>query len=221
LHYLLVIQFRLLTNINSNELQRFHSSITCSFPNRTCYSIYKLKILRWMQNILLSFLSTMLSNYWLIIYYFTSPLPVKGCKIRALEQGRIFIVPHLLWHGASVFPVSSDEPLHSVASYNTQGVWRFYSISRILMAGLSNCLIKISHNYVWREREERERERELAVWYICRLIRYIFRIYCDCRNTTEGYNIRVVNLNTAIHILIMPFRIMNEIMLTLKWYPKH
>jgi hypothetical protein len=35
-------------------------------------------------------------------YMETSPLPVKGCKIkayaqlRALEQGGIFIVPHLL-----------------------------------------------------------------------------------------------------------------------------
>jgi hypothetical protein len=27
--------------------------------------------------------------------------------IRAFEQGEIFIVPHLLWHGTSVFPVSS------------------------------------------------------------------------------------------------------------------
>ena len=27
----------------------------------------------------------------------------------------------LLWHGASVFPVSSEWPPHSVASYDTQG----------------------------------------------------------------------------------------------------
>ena len=27
--------------------------------------------------------------------------------LRAFEQGGIFIVPHLLWHGTSVFPVSS------------------------------------------------------------------------------------------------------------------
>jgi hypothetical protein len=30
-------------------------------------------------------------------------------------------MPHLLWHGASVFPVSSEGPPHSVASYDT---WR-------------------------------------------------------------------------------------------------
>jgi hypothetical protein len=29
--------------------------------------------------------------------------------LRAFEQGGIFIVPHLLWHGASVFPVSSEQ----------------------------------------------------------------------------------------------------------------
>jgi hypothetical protein len=36
--------------------------------------------------------------------------------LRASEQGGIFIVPHLLWHGTSVFPVSSEGPPHSVAS---------------------------------------------------------------------------------------------------------
>jgi hypothetical protein len=41
--------------------------------------------------------------------------------LRAFEQGGIFIVPHLLRHGASVFPVSSEGPSHSVASYDTQG----------------------------------------------------------------------------------------------------
>jgi hypothetical protein len=41
--------------------------------------------------------------------------------IRAFEQGRIFIVPHLLWHGALVFPVSSEGPPQSVAFYDTHG----------------------------------------------------------------------------------------------------
>jgi hypothetical protein len=30
-------------------------------------------------------------------------------------------VPHLLWQGNSVFPVSSEGPPHSVASYDTRG----------------------------------------------------------------------------------------------------
>jgi hypothetical protein len=30
-------------------------------------------------------------------------------------------VPHLLWHGTSVFPVSSEGPPHLVASYDTRG----------------------------------------------------------------------------------------------------
>ena len=76
---------------------------------------------------------------WLIIYvlrpaqeYFTyietSPLAGEGLQnlglcsaLRAFEQGGIFFVPHLLWHGTSVFPVSSEGPPHSVASYDTQG----------------------------------------------------------------------------------------------------
>jgi hypothetical protein len=41
--------------------------------------------------------------------------------LRTFEQGGVFIVPHLLWHGAPVFPVSFEEPPHSVASYDTQG----------------------------------------------------------------------------------------------------
>jgi hypothetical protein len=41
--------------------------------------------------------------------------------LRAFEQGGIFIVPHLLWHGTSVFPVSSEGPPHLVDSYDTHG----------------------------------------------------------------------------------------------------
>ena len=41
--------------------------------------------------------------------------------LRAFEQGGTFIVPHLLWHGTSVFPVSSEGPPHLVASYDTRG----------------------------------------------------------------------------------------------------
>jgi hypothetical protein len=40
---------------------------------------------------------------------------------RDFEQGGIFIVPHLLWHGPSFLPISPEGPLHSVASYDTQG----------------------------------------------------------------------------------------------------
>jgi hypothetical protein len=39
----------------------------------------------------------------------------------AFEQRGIFIVPHQLRHGVSVFPVSSEGPPHSVTSYDTQG----------------------------------------------------------------------------------------------------
>jgi hypothetical protein len=76
---------------------------------------------------------------WLIIYGFTSrsrifhlyrDVTIAGeglqnlglcSELRALEQGGIFIVPQLLWHGTSVFPVSSEGPPHLVASYDTRG----------------------------------------------------------------------------------------------------
>jgi hypothetical protein len=41
--------------------------------------------------------------------------------LRTFEQGGIFILPHLLWHGASVYAVSSEGPPHSFSSYNIQG----------------------------------------------------------------------------------------------------
>jgi hypothetical protein len=49
------------------------------------------------------------------------------------EQGGIFIVPHLLWHGASVFPVSSEGPPHLVASYDTGSI-----LTRILTGRKKN-----------------------------------------------------------------------------------
>jgi hypothetical protein len=76
---------------------------------------------------------------WLIIYCFTSHSRIfhlyEGLQnlglclvLRAFEKGGIFIVPHLLQHGTSVFPVSSRGLPHSVASNDTQGMWRIYSI---------------------------------------------------------------------------------------------
>jgi hypothetical protein len=77
--------------------------------------------------------------HWLIINSFTSRSRVfhlygdvtftgEGLQnlglcstLRAFEQGGIFIVPHLLWHWTSVFPVSSEGPRHSVVSYDTRG----------------------------------------------------------------------------------------------------
>jgi hypothetical protein len=41
--------------------------------------------------------------------------------LRAIKRGGIFIVPHLLWHGTSVYLVSSEGSPHSVAYYDTHG----------------------------------------------------------------------------------------------------
>jgi hypothetical protein len=76
---------------------------------------------------------------WLIVYNFTSRSRIfhlygdvtiagEGLQnlglssvLRAFEQGGIFIVPHLLWHRTSVFPVSSEWPPNLVAYYDTRG----------------------------------------------------------------------------------------------------
>jgi hypothetical protein len=76
---------------------------------------------------------------WLIVYGFTSRSRMfhlygnatssgEGLQnlglcsaLRVFEQGGIFIVPHLLWHGTSVSPVLSKGTPHSVASYDTRG----------------------------------------------------------------------------------------------------
>jgi hypothetical protein len=47
--------------------------------------------------------------------------------LRAFEQGGIFIVPHLLWHGASVFQVSSDGPPFQSPLTIRKRMWRTYS----------------------------------------------------------------------------------------------
>jgi hypothetical protein len=59
---------------------------------------------------------------------------------RAFEQGGIFILPHLLWHGASVFPVSSEAPPHLVAFYDTQG-----DVENLFSPGFSR--FDFSHEY--------------------------------------------------------------------------
>jgi hypothetical protein len=63
--------------------------------------------------------------HWLLNYSLFY-VPLEGLQklglclaLKASEQGGIFIV----WHGALVFPVSSEGPSHSVATY----IWRFYS----------------------------------------------------------------------------------------------
>jgi hypothetical protein len=69
--------------------------------------------------------------------------------LRAFEQGGgIFIVPHLLRHGASVFPVSSEGPPHSVASYDTQG-----DVENLFLPGFSRVPYQsplTTHKGMWR-----------------------------------------------------------------------
>jgi hypothetical protein len=59
------------------------------------------------------------------------------------EQGGIFIVSHLLWHGASVFPVSSKVlPHQSSVSY----VWRTYCYQDIYGHHIQCVFVIMLHN---------------------------------------------------------------------------
>jgi hypothetical protein len=110
------------SSITKQNTLSFNDIKTCILCNKTLH-------VSWFHSAL----------YWLIIYGFTSRSRIfhlygdvtsagEGLQIldlcsalRAFEQGGIFIVPHLLWHGTSVFPVSSEGPPHLVASYDTRG----------------------------------------------------------------------------------------------------
>jgi hypothetical protein len=86
-------------------------------------------------------------HYWLIICCFTSrwrifhlhgEVTIDGEGLQnlgqwAFEQGGIFIVPHLLWHRTSVFPVSSEGPPHSVAFYDYAMGCEGPMVTRVLM----------------------------------------------------------------------------------------
>jgi hypothetical protein len=60
--------------------------------------------------------------------------------LRAFEQGGIFIVPHLPWHGTFVFLVSFEGPPQSVGFYDTQG-----NVANIILPGSSRVPI---HSFI-------------------------------------------------------------------------
>jgi hypothetical protein len=85
-----------------------------------------------------NFLFTVLGPVWeSFTQTETSSLMMKGCNILAyawhsgfLSRGIFNVLPRLLGHGASVFPVSSKGPFHLVATFHTpsqKGMLRTYS----------------------------------------------------------------------------------------------
>jgi hypothetical protein len=54
-------------------------------------------------------------------------------ELKAFEQGGIFIVPHLLWHEASVFPISTEgkAPFSHLLRHTRGCGWSI--LTRILM----------------------------------------------------------------------------------------
>jgi hypothetical protein len=92
---------------------------------------------------------------WLIIYCFMSrsrifhlygdiTIASKGLQnvglcsaLRAFEQGGIFIMPHLLWHRTSVFPVSSE------------GLWNFWLVGDQVGLSYFICVFLLARPSIW------------------------------------------------------------------------
>jgi hypothetical protein len=88
------------------------------------------------------------------IFHFWADVTITGdwmqslglCStFRAFEQEGIFIVPHLLWHRATVFQTLSKGLPHSVASYDTHGNVGGPILTRIFMV-ISVHYVK---QYIW------------------------------------------------------------------------
>jgi hypothetical protein len=63
-----------------------------------------------------------------------------------VSEGGIFIVPHLLWHGTSIFPVSSEGLPHLVASYDTQGDVEEFLYEMVSKNTPENCYMHMSYS---------------------------------------------------------------------------
>jgi hypothetical protein len=104
-----------------------------------------------------------LKNFSLI--WRKSPLPSEGLQnlglcsaLRVFEQGGIFIMPHLLWHGVSVFLVSSYEPPLNRLLRHTRGCGESI-LTRILTGSLH---LKLLHS--WRRHICWWRALSSALW---------------------------------------------------------
>jgi hypothetical protein len=103
----------------------FDGSVGKGKQTKFYFRPYRIKRIDWLIDY--SYCFTSLSR----IFHFYGDVTITGeglqnlglCSaLKAFEQGGILVVAHLLWHGTLVFPVSSEGPPHSVASYGNMGV---------------------------------------------------------------------------------------------------
>ena len=117
---------------------------------RSC--IYKMNV-SW----LIDWLFTVLHPSQEYFTYMETSPAVEGLQnlglclaLRTFEQRGIFIVPHLLWHGVSVFPVSSE----GLAFYETLG-----DVEDLFYSGSSQVPYQspfTTHKGVWRTYSNRD-----------------------------------------------------------------
>ena len=75
--------------------------------------------------------------------------PCSRHLIPVCEQGEIFIVPHLLSHGPSVFAVPSEGPPNLVTSYDKQGVLGTYTYPDLHDSNLSVSCTSVTTSESW------------------------------------------------------------------------
>ena len=120
----------------------------------------------------------------------------------AFEQGGIFIVPHQLRHGASVFPVSSEGPPHSVAFYDTLG-----DVEDLFYPGPSQVPYQspfTTHKGMWRTYSNPDEEVSFTYSYL------VFKTHWEFfknNYVTEGGNYSCPKCN--VHIKLRRFQLVN------------
>jgi hypothetical protein len=112
----------------------------------------------------------------------TSPLPVRATKFRLmLGTHGLWAGKDLLWHGASVFPVSSEGPPHLVAFYDT---FEFWNCVRNLWQDMNVNIFFSIDNYFTKKKSILFRG-----WGMCHLPRWIrhwiFKCIHDLRLTVR------------------------------------
>jgi hypothetical protein len=117
-----------------DHFRNFTVTVTLFAVTDSHRAIYWMIWFDWLINYLRFYVRSRIFHLYGIITITGKGLQNLGLisTLRAFEQGGIFIVSHLLWHGTSVFLVSSEGPPHSVASCDTQADVENLFFSRLL-----------------------------------------------------------------------------------------
>jgi hypothetical protein len=129
-----------------------HPEVCVYHPSLICTGLMRLTIVcyYWLIDWLIDWLFTGVFSRWRIFHlYGDATIAGEGLQnlglcsaFMAFEQGGIFIVPHLLWHGTSVYPVSSENKLYCTNGVVLKGTRLLYinGSESLQTNGVINCL---------------------------------------------------------------------------------